>query len=152
MSVLAVLALQDPHPASPFSMGSASRYVARKDAATNTVYVSREYYSADKRRDAFLAGELNWLAPGPPAWHQPLRCKVRHGPCSYACAVIMEGLGSGVRLRVALQGDDQGLAPGQVAVFYRDGVCLGSAVILQPLEAVSEPDAFVEADSVAMPL
>ena len=32
-------------------------------------------------------------------------------------------------LQVQLDADDQGLAEGQFAVFYRQGVCLGSAVI-----------------------
>jgi tRNA U34 2-thiouridine synthase MnmA/TrmU len=110
--------------------------VARKDAAANAVYVSRAYYSADKRRDAFLAGQLNWLAPGPPSLHGPLQCKVRHGPRAYACAAAPE---PGGRLRVTLQGDDQGLAAGQVAVFYRDGLCLGSATILEALDAPPRP-------------
>ncbi len=110
--------------------------MARKDAAANAVYVSRAYYSADKRRDAFLAGQLNWLAPGPPLLHSPLQCKVRHGPHAYACAVAAE---PGGRLRVTLQGDDQGLAAGQVAVFYRDGLCLGSATILDALDAPPPP-------------
>lgn len=35
----------------------------------------------------------------------------------------------GVRATVQLGKDDQGLAPGQFAVFYHEGVCLGSAVI-----------------------
>ena len=110
------------------------RYVARKDAATNTVYVSCAYYAPGKSRNTFLAGGLNWLAPGPPSFHAPLSCKVRHGPRLYACAAE---LGDGGVLRVSLQGDDQGLAAGQVAVFYRDGLCLGSAVILEALDTDS---------------
>ena len=110
------------------------RYVARKDAATNTVYVSRAYYAPGKCRNAFLAGSLNWLAPGPPSFHAPLSCKVRHGPRLYACAVELR---DGGVLRVSLQGDDQGLAAGQVAVFYRAGLCLGSAVILEALDTDS---------------
>ncbi len=42
----------------------------------------------------------------------------------------MEELPGG-EARVVLEGNDQGLAAGQFACFYQDGVCLGSAVILQ---------------------
>ncbi len=37
--------------------------------------------------------------------------------------------GSGERGWVQLDGNDQGLAAGQYAVFYQGGYCLGSAVI-----------------------
>ena len=37
----------------------------------------------------------------------------------------------GGQAKVLLEGNDQGLAAGQFACFYQDGVCLGSAVILQ---------------------
>ena len=39
----------------------------------------------------------------------------------------------GSTARVALDGCDQGLAPGQFAVFYLEGICLGSATILEAL-------------------
>ena len=86
--------------------------------------------------------------------------KVRHGPGSYRCgleevaaasAAAADGNGgndpsssfsssessppssssSSLRLRVSLDRPDQGLAPGQFAVFYDDerGVCVGSGVI-----------------------
>jgi len=78
-----------------------------------------------------------------------LRVKVRHGPSSYWCTLeemeeveveeASSGFGnesdssssSSLRLRVSLDRHDQGLAPGQFAVFYDDerGVCVGSGVI-----------------------
>lgn len=46
------------------------------------------------------------------------------------CRCTMEELPGG-QARVLLEGNDQGLAAGQFACFYQDGVCLGSAVIVQ---------------------
>lgn len=52
---------------------------------------------------------------------------MRHGPNMYSCKLEMAPGGSSAH--VELDGNDQGLAAGQYAVFYQDGTCLGSAVI-----------------------
>lgn len=59
-----------------------------------------------------------------------LLCKVRHGPQFYRCDV--EKLDDDCsKVRVYLPEDDQGLAPGQFAVFYREDECLGCGIIQQ---------------------
>ena len=72
-------------------------------------------------------------APGEEgAARRRLRVKVRHGPASYGAAVSMLPPGDGTRLAVALDGRDQGLAPGQYAVFYDThggGTVVGCGVI-----------------------
>lgn len=39
---------------------------------------------------------------------------------------------------VQLEGQDQGLAPGQYAAFYSGSVCLGSGIILEPPASAQE--------------
>ena len=52
--------------------------------------------------------------------------QVRHGPQLYSCQFSLHG----DTATVQLDGRDQGIAAGQYAVFYQDGQCLGSAVIM----------------------
>lgn len=110
-------------------------YVVRKDIPSNTVYVSKNYYSEDKRRDAFICGQFNWIDKDFDSMSLvsmvDLQCKVRHGARMYNCTFELSP--SRDQGKVFLQEDDQGLAAGQYAVFYLNGVCLGSAKILGAL-------------------
>ena len=58
-----------------------------------------------------------------------LYCKVRHGENRYRCTLRFDLDGDAGT--VILDGDDQGLAAGQFAVFYDGRVCLGCGVILE---------------------
>ena len=51
----------------------------------------------------------------------------------------MELLRGDATAEVLLEGNDQGLAAGQYASFYQDGVCLGAAVILGDACPAGEP-------------
>ncbi|KAJ6315552.1 hypothetical protein OIU78_018931 [Salix suchowensis] len=55
-------------------------YVVEKDVKNNVVFVSRHYFSLDKRRRSFRVGSLKWLSGSPPDMTSQLQCKVRHGP------------------------------------------------------------------------
>lgn len=135
------------------------RYVTRKDVDANVIYVSNTYYQPDKKRDTFVCGRINWSEGDLPAWWRQwiqqgstsppagLGVKLRHGPNVHDVKQVSFGRldedgqwkeqlpeegASWDECRVCVQlfSDDQGLAPGQYAVFYHDNVCLGSAVIM----------------------
>jgi hypothetical protein len=66
----------------------ACRFVSRKDPDANVVYVSRNYYDEERRRDSFLCGCFNWIAPKRRDPARLLLCKVRHGPSMYRCTLL----------------------------------------------------------------
>ncbi len=100
-------------------------YVARKDIDENIVFVSRVKYSEAEPKDEFHVGEINWIGPEPAG--NTLKVKLRHGPNKYGCRIEPDGAGI---LKVHLDEKDQGIAPGQFAIFYDGGYCLGGGVIL----------------------
>lgn len=111
-------------------------YVVDKDQENNVVFVSKEYYSVEKKRRIFEVHTFNWFGGQPTEDLSGLRCKVRHGPRFYECSLsfykslaLEEKCASYTSALVQLSEDDQGLAAGQYAAFYRGDVCLGSGVI-----------------------
>lgn len=138
----------------------AHRYVTRKNVHDNMIVVSKTYHQPDKKRDTFVCRQINWIAGDMPSWWREqvqegnkapppdLVVKVRHGPKMSAVKSIEfgykdaagdwveadvpeEGASWASRcIRVQLNEDDQGLAPGQYAVLYHNNVCLGSGIIM----------------------
>lgn len=53
-----------------------------KDVQNNVVFVSRNYYSVDKRRRIFRVGSLRWFSGSPPRQIAQLQCKVHFYVCS----------------------------------------------------------------------
>jgi tRNA U34 2-thiouridine synthase MnmA/TrmU len=53
------------------------RYVVEKDVKNNVVFVSKNYFSFDKRRRTFRVGSLKWFSGLPPNQLCQLQCKVR---------------------------------------------------------------------------
>lgn len=99
-------------------------YVVAKDTQKNRVYMSREYHTTEKSRDFFVAVQCNWIAGMSPS-KKNIQVKLRHGASMYDA--IVDVVGSTVAVKLAQH--DQGIAPGQFAVFYDDQVCLGAGII-----------------------
>ncbi|NBP01057.1 MAG: tRNA 2-thiouridine(34) synthase MnmA [Proteobacteria bacterium] len=99
-------------------------YVVAKDAATNTVFISKEYHDETKQRDTFTVTALNWFSGNMPD-KKELLVKMRHGPQLYQASLTQENQ----QLVVRLAQRDQGIATGQFAVFYDGQLCLGCGVI-----------------------
>ncbi len=101
-------------------------YVVAKNPATNTVFISKEYHADDKQRDTFIVHQLAWVDAVERVCE--LDVKIRHGAQKYTALVTPLADGT---VTVQLPDRDQGIAPGQFAVFYKNGLCVGSGVILK---------------------
>ncbi|MFA6065903.1 MAG: tRNA 2-thiouridine(34) synthase MnmA [Candidatus Babeliaceae bacterium] len=103
-------------------------YVVCKNTEKNIVYISRQYYSPDKIRNSCELAACHWIAGVVPQVER-LEVKLRHGAQRYTCSLIQEA----ERVILKLDDRDQGIAPGQFAVFYRNDECLGGAMIVKVL-------------------
>ena len=99
-------------------------YVMEKDAATNALIVG---FAREARLCAVEVGDAVWQAI--PAPDQPLEAsvKLRYRSAAAPC-IIRPGDADGT-FRVDLAQPQALTAPGQFAVFYREGAVLGSGII-----------------------
>ncbi len=108
-------------------------YVVAKDFEKNIVFISNKYHETDKIRNKFLINSGNWFIDNFEKYvlsmEQPLLVKTRHGEFLHECTLEHTPKGTIVTLKER----DQGIAPGQFAVFYDGKRCLGSAPITQAL-------------------
>lgn len=102
-------------------------YVVNKDTKKNIVYVSKDYFSADKKRNLLTVEDFNWFSSKAPT-KKGLKIKLRHGEKEYKCKIDFFDR---KQATLTLNKNDQGIAPGQSAVFYDGDICLGSGVISQ---------------------
>lgn len=100
-------------------------YVVEKDIQKNTIFLSRNIQTMEKLNREFWVKDFNWISGETPR-KKNLQVKIRHGAEYYQCRLELEPDGSG---KVQLSQPDQGIAPGQFAVFYDDEYCLGAGII-----------------------
>ncbi|MFC1894399.1 tRNA 2-thiouridine(34) synthase MnmA [Candidatus Dependentiae bacterium] len=100
-------------------------YVVKKNTKKNIVYISNKYFTPEKSRDTFTIYQFNWIS-GEPLKNKNLMVKIRHGEQLYKVTVDFIKPDCAI---VKLNKQDQGLAPGQFAVFYDNDICLGCGVI-----------------------
>jgi len=100
-------------------------YVVDKNTDRNIVYISRQYYAADKKRDTFDIVSCNWIA-SPMPHDGDVYVKLRHGPDMHRALLTQV---ADDQYRIKLADRDQGIAPGQFAACYRDNECIGAGVI-----------------------
>jgi tRNA (5-methylaminomethyl-2-thiouridylate)-methyltransferase len=108
-------------------LGGGPWYVVAKDTAQNIIFISRTYYDKTKMRNSFVIEKVHWLSENLHAHKNNFTVKLRHGAQRYECTIEHDFEQN--TLVVTLSGRDQGIAPGQYAVFYDGDVCVGSAVI-----------------------
>jgi len=108
-------------------LGGGPWYVVAKDIEKNIIFISRNYYGEDKIRNVFNVEKFNWLAGQEYTNKTSLKVKLRHGAQQYDCVLTYSQ--DNAMATVTIDGCDQGIAPGQYAVFYDGNVCVGSAVI-----------------------
>jgi len=101
-------------------------YVVSKDVDRNVITVSHADRRSTRQRDFFEVRDLNWIAGEPT--HRDLQVKLRHGPELVDCRLRA---GDTSDMGVELARPDPGIAPGQHAVFYDGGTCLGGGIIVE---------------------
>ncbi len=110
-------------------------YVARKDVATNTLYVVQGEHHPVLFSERLTADDLHWVAGTPPTL--PLRCaaKSRYRQPDQGCVLTAAGESA---VAAAFEHAQRAITPGQAAVFYQEEECLGGGTIRGSASATPE--------------
>ncbi len=105
-------------------------YVARKDLASNTLYVVQGHDHPWLLAPGLKAADANWVAghaPEPGSYG----AKTRYRQQDAACALVRAG---GDAFELAFEAQQWAVTPGQSAVLYDGEVCLGGGIIHATVE------------------
>jgi tRNA-specific 2-thiouridylase len=110
-------------------LDAAPWYVAEKRLGDNALIVVQGHDHPLLYRRNLVVGDLHWLARPPDRGVSvTLHCRIRHRHAPAPCTVQPSADG---QLAVQFDTPQRAPTPGQYAVFYRDGECLGGGVILR---------------------
>jgi tRNA-specific 2-thiouridylase len=130
-------------------------FVVGKDIPSNTLLVTNTPDVVILPRKKFSVDSINWISGPPPGLDTgvELLVKLRHGP-KFGTAMVkqrarQDNVSSTDVLDVELEQLDTGIAPGQFAAFYSEGICLGAGAISEtvPDELFSTTSSTVDMDS-----
>jgi tRNA-specific 2-thiouridylase len=100
-------------------------FVARKDMASNTLWVVQGHDHPWLLSTALQAQDCSWVAGAPPAVGE-MAAKTRYRQADAACELVRPTL---TRAELHFEQPQWAVTPGQSAVLYQGEVCLGGGVI-----------------------
>jgi tRNA-specific 2-thiouridylase len=102
-------------------------FVARKDMASNTLYVVQGHDHPWLLQHTVVADDLSWVSGQPPAVDTPgLGAKTRYRQADAGCSVQASSV---QEITLHFPQAQWAVTPGQSAVLYQGEVCLGGGVI-----------------------
>lgn len=124
-------------------------YVARKDGARNALTVVQRHEQHRLEADAVATGPLNWLCDARVGSFEA-SVKLRYRQPGQAASVSVRADGSAW---IEFEQPQRAATPGQAAVFYQQGRCLGGGVVEQVrLQAGHKLNATVHNDAPTAPM
>lgn len=109
-----------------FSQAGGKRpwFVVGKDFKKNVLVVGHEDDSALYRKEIPLA-DVHWIAGRSPKFSLQCEVRLRHRQPLERCRITNQGS----RITVTFDQQQRAVTPGQFAVFYKNGECLGGGVV-----------------------
>ncbi|MGX9221563.1 tRNA 2-thiouridine(34) synthase MnmA [Massilia varians] len=101
-------------------------FVARKDVASNTLYIVQGHDHPWLLSPHLEAAQASWTAGEPPVSGKVLSAKTRYRQADVACTVHADGMD---RFALDFEEAQWAVTPGQSAVLYDGDVCLGGGII-----------------------
>ncbi len=106
-------------------------FVARKDMASNTLWVVQGHDHPWLMSDRLSAQDAAWVAGAPPASGSRLSAKTRYRQADAACTIVAA---PDRGFELTFDAPQWAVTPGQSAVLYDGEVCLGGGVIAQAMD------------------
>ena len=104
-------------------------YVARKEMASNTLWVVQGHDHPWLLSDALEAMDVHWISGAAPEALAVLSAKTRYRQADASCGLRTGNQTAGERFELAFPQPQWAVTPGQSAVLYSGEVCLGGGVI-----------------------